>query len=124
MRKRATPPAIEIPDQAPVATEELNLGLGVLGALAGACIGAVAMYGFYVLAGFRFPLLGVGIGALTGYGAKRLYKGTGNELGIICGTVSLVAVLGTLYTMYGTFPIMSMISAAVSVSVAYRIASR
>ncbi len=94
-----------------------------MGALAGAAVGAGAMYGFYALAGFRFPLLGVGIGALTGYGAKLLYKGRGNELGIISGAVALAAVVGTLYLMYGTFPIISIISVAVSVSVAYRIAS-
>jgi hypothetical protein len=81
------------------------------------------MYGFYALAGFRFPLLGVGIGALTGYGAKYLYKGTGNELGMISGGVALAAVVGTLYMMYGSFPIINIISVAVSVSVAYRIAS-
>jgi len=94
-----------------------------MGALGGAAVGAGAMYGFYALAGFRFPLLGVGIGALTGYGAKLLYKGRGNELGIISGVVALAAVVGTLYLMYGTFPIISIISVAVSVSVAYRIAS-
>jgi hypothetical protein len=106
------------------AAEEANLGLGILGALLGACIGAVAMFGFYKLAGFRFPLLGVGIGALTSYGAKHFYKETGNVLGIISGTVALVAVVATLYLMYGAFPFMSIISVAVSVSVAYRIASR
>jgi hypothetical protein len=123
MRKSIAPPIPPIPEQSPEATGQFNLGLGVLGALIGACIGAVAMYGFYKLAGFRFPLLGVGIGALTGYGAKRLYKGTGNELGMISGVVSLVTVVATLYMMYGEFPIMSIISVAVSASVAYRIAS-
>jgi hypothetical protein len=124
MRKRVAPPPPQIPDQSQEVTEEVNLGLGVLGALVGACIGAVAMYGFYKLAGFRFPLLGVGIGALTAYGAKRLYKETGNVLGIISGIVALVTVVGTLYMMYGTFPFISIVSVAVSVSVAYRIASR
>ena len=81
------------------------------------------MYAFYEWAGFRFPLLGVGIGALTGLGARTLYKGTDNTLGIISGVVALVAVVGALYLMYGTFPIISIISVAVSVSVAYRISS-
>jgi hypothetical protein len=76
------------------------------------------------LAGFRFPLLGVGIGMLTGYGAKLLYKGTANMLGIISAVVAMVAVVGTLYLMYGEFPIVSIISVLVSVSLAYRIASR
>ena len=89
----------------------------------GACIGVAVMYGFYLLVGFRFPLLGVGIGALTGYGAKRLYHGTETTLGIISGGIAMVSVVGTLYLMYGEFPIMSIISVIVSVSLAYRIAS-
>ena len=81
------------------------------------------MYGFYELAGFRFPLLGVGIGVLTGFGAKLLYKGTENTLGIISGVIAMMAVVGTLYLMYGTFPILSILSVVVSVFLAYRIAS-
>ena len=81
------------------------------------------MYGFYEGAGFRFPLLGVGIGVLTGFGAKILYKGTENTLGIISGGIALIAVVGTLYLMYGTFPVISIISVVVSVSLAYRISS-
>jgi len=81
------------------------------------------MYAFFLFAGFRFPLLGVGIGLLTGYGAKLLYKGTENTLGIISAVIALVAVVGTLFLMYGTFPLISIISVVVSVSMAYRIAS-
>jgi hypothetical protein len=101
---------------------EFNLGLGILGALIGAVVGAGVMYGFYQWAGFRFPLLGVGIGALTGFGAKLLYKGTDHALGVISGVISLVAVVGTLWLMYGEFPILSIISVVISVGVAYRVA--
>ncbi len=94
-----------------------------MGAFIGALVGVGAMYGFYEWAGFRFPLLGVGIGVLTGFGARILYKGTDNTLGIISGVIALVAVVGTLYLMYGMFPIISLISVAVSVSMAYRISS-
>ena len=102
---------------------EFNLGLGILGAVLGAGLGAGAMYGFYLAAGFRFPLLGVGIGALTGLGAKLLFKGTDITLGVFSAVIALVAVVGILYLMYGEFPIMSIISVAISASVAYRIAS-
>lgn len=81
------------------------------------------MFAFYRWAGFRFPLLGVGIGVLTGFGAKLLYRGTSNALGVASGSIALVAVVGTLYLMYGVFPIVSIISVAVSVSFAYRISS-
>lgn len=103
--------------------QEFNLGLGILGAFLGACTGAGLMYGFYQLAGFRFPLLGIGIGLLTGYGARLLFKGTDNKLGLVAGAIALVGVVGTLYLMYGEFPLMSIISVIVSVSMAYRLAA-
>ncbi len=106
------------PMRVPVATApakgEFNLGLGILGAFLGAGLGVGLMYGFYALAGFRFPLLGVGIGALTGYGAKLLFKGT---------TIDLIAVVGSLFLMYGEFPMVSIISVIISVSVAWSISS-
>lgn len=102
-----------------------NSGLvkGILGALLGAGVGAGVMFAFYSLVGFRFPLLGVGIGILTGYGAKFLAKGGDITLGVIAGGIATASVVGTLYLMYGTFPMMSIISVVVSVSFAYRIAS-
>lgn len=100
-----------------------NLVMGVLGALLGAAVGIGAMFGFYTLAGFRFPLLGVGIGILTGFGAKILFKGGDEKLGYISGGIALAAVVATLYLMYGEFPILSIISVIISASLAYRIAS-
>jgi hypothetical protein len=116
--------AASAPAETAVTTAGSNLGLGILGALIGAVLGAGIMFGFYEWAGFRFPLLGVGIGALTGLGAKLLFKGTDHTLGIISGGIAMVAVVGTLFLMYGEFPVISIISVIVSVSVAYRIAAR
>ncbi len=116
-------PARAVPATPAKASGEANLGLGILGALVGAAVGVGAMYGFYEWAGFRFPLLGVGIGVLTGLGARILYRGTDNTVGYLSAAIALLAVVGTLYLMYGEFPIISIISVAVSVSVAYRIAS-
>jgi len=104
-------------------TDKINLKKGILGALLGAGLGAGVMFAFYTFAGFRFPLLGVGIGVLTGYGARLLFKGTDSTLGFISGGIALVAVVATLFLMYGTFPLLSIISVAVSVSFAYRIAA-
>jgi hypothetical protein len=103
--------------------ENPSLAKGIGGALIGASIGIAAMFGFYKLAGIRFPLLGVGIGILTGYAARFLNKGGDNTLGIISGGIALSAVIATLYLMYGEFPILSIISVIVSASMAYRIAS-
>ena len=100
-----------------------NLGLGLLGAFIGAAIGAGLMYGFFAMTDIRFPLMGTGVGALTGLGAKILFRGTDSALGAISGGVAAVAVIGTLFLMYGEFPIMSIISVIVSISIAYKIAS-
>jgi hypothetical protein len=117
------PPPMRVPVTTAPTKGEFNLGLGILGALLGAGLGVGLMYGFYALAGFRFPLLGIGIGALTGYGAKLLFKGTDSVLGYISGTIALIAVVGTLFLMYGEFPVVSIISVIISVSVAWRISS-
>jgi len=100
-----------------------NLGMGLLGAFLGAAIGAGLMYGFFILTDFRFPLMGTGVGALTGVGARIFFRGTDSALGAISGGVAAVAVVGTLYFMYGEFPIMSIISVIVSISIAYKIAA-
>ena len=100
-----------------------HLGFGVVGAVVGACIGSGLMYGFYAMAGFSFPLLGIGIGFLTGLAAKWLNKGPDDRLGFVAGALSLPAVVGTLFLMYGTFPNWSIISVIASVSIAYRMAA-
>jgi hypothetical protein len=82
------------------------------------------MFGFYKATDFRFPLLGVGIGLLTGYAAKWFNQGANHTLGIISGSFALVAVVGTLLLMYQEFPPLNIVSAVVSVSVAYKIAAR
>jgi hypothetical protein len=101
-----------------------NLGLGILGAVLGASVGVGVMFGFYLLVGFRFPWLGVGTGFLTGMGARLLYKGGEEKLGMISAGIAAPAVIGTLFLIYGQFPILSIISVIVSISVAYRTASR
>jgi len=123
MPKPVQPATLEVLGAEPEAVEKSNLVPGIMGALIGAGLGAGIMYAFYEWAGFRFPLLGVGIGVLTGFGAKLFYNGTDNTLGMISGGIATLAVVGTLYLMYGTFPMISIISVVVSVSFAYRIAS-
>jgi len=102
---------------------ETSLGAGIAGAVMGACIGSGLMYGFYAMVGFRFPLLGVGIGFLTGLFSKKFNKGPDDRLGFAAGALSMAAVVVTLYLMYGTFPMLSIISVILSASVAYRMAS-
>ena len=106
-----------------ITEDKFNLGKGILGAVLGSVAGVAVMFGFYMLAGFRFPLLGVGIGILTGFCAKAMYKGTDSTLGFISGGIALAAVVATLFLMYGEFPLMSIISVIVSASMAYKIAA-
>ncbi len=100
-----------------------NFILGILGAILGAGAGIGLMYGFFALTGLRFPLLGVGIGALTGYGARLMYRRTNPAMGGVAATVAFFSVAGTLYLMFGEVAIINIISMIVSVSVAYRLAS-
>jgi len=109
--------------KAPKTPGRSSLGLGILGAFLGAGLSSGAMYGFYQWAGFRFPLLGIGVGLLTGFGARLLYKGTDISLGSISAAIAAISVVGTLYLMYGEFPLLNIISVVVSVSAAYRVAS-
>jgi hypothetical protein len=118
MLMRPTVPVLQ--DVKPV--NEFNLGLGILGAVLGAALGAGLMYGFFLLADFRFPLMGTGIGALTGLGARILYKGTDMTLGVISGGVALLATAGTLYFMFGDMAGMFVLSMLASVFLAYRVA--
>jgi hypothetical protein len=100
-----------------------NLALGIVGAVIGAAIGAGLMYGFFALTQLRFPLMGTGVGALTGLGARILYRGTDSALGAIAGGIAAAAVVGAFFLMYGDFQPFRIITVAVSVYIAYRIAA-
>jgi len=117
-------PAMAPAYAAPVQEESgSNFGMGILGAILGAAVGAGLMYGFFMMTEFRFPLMGVGTGALTGLGARLMFRGTDHSLGVVSAIAAAIAVVGTLYAMYGEFPIFNIISVIVSISIAYRVAS-
>lgn len=104
---------------------EFNLGLGVAGAVGGALVGMGAMFGFTVVTGFRFPLLGVGTGLLTGLAARWLCKGGDQALGIVSAVAAMLGVFGALVLIYGIdFDLLNIISIVVSASFAYKIAAR
>ncbi len=120
---KAAQPALVTSKPARKGFPEFNLGLGILGALLGAGLGVGLMLGFAMLTGVKFPLLGVGIGALTGWGARLMFRGTDNTLGIASSGIALAAVAATLYLMFGSIAIINIISLGVSVSICYRITS-
>jgi hypothetical protein len=106
----------------PKSSGEFNLGKGILGAVLGAGVGAVVTYGFFLWANFRFPMMGTLIGALTGYGARILFKGTDSTLGGISAAIAVLATCGTLFLMYGELGGLFFISIGVSGYFAYRVA--
>ena len=99
------------------------MGMGILGAFLGAALGGALVYGFFMLVHFRFPWSGIGIGALAGYGARWLARGTDTTLGIIAAVLAGVSIVGTFYVMYGDFFLFGIISIVICIGVAYRLAS-
>jgi len=115
-------PAVRTAVSKPKKSEEFNFGLGILGAFLGAFLGAGLVYGFYLWTHFQMPLVGTCIGALTGWGARTLAKGTESVMGGIAGLIALIATFAVLYLMYGGLAVAFLITLAVSVYFAYRIA--
>jgi len=115
-------PARAMAASRPKAAKEYNLWMGITGAILGAALGAGLMYGFDVWAGFKFPLMGTCIGLLTGLGARVLARGTDMTLGGIAGAIAFLVTGGALYHMFGDFSALFLISMAVSVSFAFKIA--
>lgn len=99
-----------------------SIGMGLLGAIIGAALSSGLLYGLSVAIGFRFPLMGVITGYCAAIGARRLYKDTDTKLGYIAAGVSGVAVFGTMFLLYGYFPVTGIISLAISMYWAYQTA--
>lgn len=98
--------------------------LGVVGAFLGAAVGVGLLYGFYALTDVKMPLIGTVSGALTGFGARLLYRGTSSTLGAMSAAVAFVCIGVTLFLLFGILGMMfSVISLFVAVSLAFKIAS-
>jgi len=104
----------------PKVAGEFSLVRGILGAVAGAGIGCAIMFAFWQWAHFRFPLMGVAVGAAAGYGARWLARGTDKTLGIITAAIAGLSVTGTYTVMYGNFAIFNIVSIVICAGVAYR----
>jgi hypothetical protein len=106
---------------------EFSLLRGTLGALLGAGIGVALVLGFFLWAHFKFPWSSAGIGALTGLGARILYRGCSSGLGLVAAVVALGGWFASNLLIYGAAFLdvwfLLIISLIVSVFIAYRIAS-
>ena len=116
-------PGVGVKAAKPKVEGEFSLVRGVLGALLGAGVGCGLMLGFWMWAQFRFPLMGVAVGAAAGYGARWLARGTDTTLGIITAVIAGGSVIGTFVYMYGGFAMFNIISIVICTGVAYRASS-
>ena len=60
---------------------QFSMGLGIAGGVGGSLIGGGLMYAFWIWAHFRFPLMGVAVGAFAGYGGAVAGTGHGHDAG-------------------------------------------
>jgi hypothetical protein len=77
-----------------------KLLLGILGALTGAVLGAVAWAAITASTNFQIGYMAVGVGILAGYGMRLLSGGFDRADGIAAGVIALLGcVLGNLFTI-------------------------
>jgi hypothetical protein len=107
------------------ATQNNKFLHGIAGAFLGAAVALALMAGFTMLTGMKFPLLGTVEGAIIGFGARLLYKGTSSTLGAMSAGVAFLTIIGTFLMMFDIFSILlsGVISLLVGVSVAFKIAA-
>lgn len=70
--------------------ESQNLGLGLVGGMAGAAVGATLWAVITALTKFQIGWMAVGVGFLVGYGVRTLGKGVDPRFGYMGGLLSLV----------------------------------
>jgi hypothetical protein len=102
---------------------EFSRGRGILGAVLGAGVGCGLMFVFWLWVHFRFPLMGIAVGAAAGYGARWLARGTETTMGIFTAVIAGASVTGTFVLMYGDFALFNIISIVICAGVAYRLSS-
>jgi hypothetical protein len=99
--------------------------LGVVGAILGAVVAVALMVGFTMFTGMRFPLIGTVMGAIIGFGARLMYRGTDSTLGFMSAGVAFVTIVGTFLLMFNIISILmsGVISLMVGVTMAWKVAS-
>jgi hypothetical protein len=107
------------------ATQNNNFLLGIVGALLGAVVAVGLMVAFTMFTGMKFPLLGTVEGAIIGFGARLLYRGTSSTLGAMSAAVAFVTIIATFLLMFNIISILmsGVISLLVGVSIAFKVAS-
>ena len=79
--------------------QEQNLGLGIVGGLAAALVGAAVWAGVTVTTNYQIGWMAVGVGFLVGYAVRMLGKGVTPVFGVTGAACALVGcLLGNLFT--------------------------
>jgi hypothetical protein len=106
------------------ATQTNNFLLGIVGALLGATVAVGFMVGSRIFFGFSFPLFGTIMGAMIGFGARLLYRGTDSSLGGVAALIAFLVIGATLYLMFGVLGLlMSLMAIVIGTAAAFKIAS-
>ena len=71
-----------------------NISMGVIGAVVAGCIAMIAWFLVIKITHYQIGYAAWGVGILTGYGARLLYKDTSHLLGIVSGASALLAIIG------------------------------
>lgn len=74
-----------------------QFALGVTGAIVGGVLGMVVWYIAYKYSGLRLGILALGVGALSGYGAKLLGRCHSQSMGIATASVALLCIFGAQF---------------------------
>src|SRR5439155_2646216 len=72
---------------------EASLLLGIVGAVVAGLVGVLAWYLICKGTGLKLRILAIGVGWLTGYGARLFYKPGGHRAGISAGIVALLTIV-------------------------------
>jgi len=67
-----------------------NLGLGILGGLGGAAIGAAIWAGVTAATHFQIGWMAIGVGFLVGYGVRKLGQGIDSRFGVAGAILALL----------------------------------
>lgn len=117
-------PAIPKYMQTNPAIQNNSFVLGTVGALLGAVVAVGFMVGSHIILGFSFPIFGTVMGAIIGFGARLMYRGTDSTLGGMAALVAFITIGATLYLMFGILGILfSLVSLVIGVAMAFKIAS-
>jgi hypothetical protein len=96
----APPPIGPVSQRFPAAAAQAKPGdflLGVVGAIAGGVSGMFIWLFLCKATGLRLGFLAIGVGALTGYGAKWLGRCHGVKMGLIALVCALACIIGVQY---------------------------